>query len=101
MRWMHSRYAKIVLAFDCRGAYSVSNLSETRRDMTKDEAVDSLVHSGQANLAETCYELHKDQYGVKGRHLMDKSVPELVSWILTHYEWNSEKSRWESKEPLD
>lgn len=97
---MHSRYAKIVLAFDRGGAYSVSNLSEMRRDMTKDEAVDNLMHSKQASLAETCYELHKDQYGVKGHHLMDKSVPELVSWILTHYEWDASNERWKNKVPF-
>lgn len=100
MRWMHSRYAQIVLAFDCRGAYSVSNLNETRRHMTKDEAVDKMMHSDRTILAETCYELHKDQYGVSGHHLMEKSVSELVSWLLAHYEWDGTNERWESKVPF-
>lgn len=69
--------------------------------MTKDEAIDRLMHSSQECLAESCYYMHKDQYGVKGTHLMNKTVPELVSWIIIHYTFNESNQCWETIIPFE
>lgn len=69
--------------------------------LTKDTAVDRLMHIPQEELAEMCYYMHKDQYGVKGYHLMERSVPDLVSWIITHYSYNEHEHLWETKVPFD
>lgn len=69
--------------------------------LTKDTAVDKLMHIPQENLAELCYYSHKDQYGIKGIHLLDKSVPELVSWYITHYTFNEQYQCWETIIPFE
>ena len=68
--------------------------------LTKDQAIDKLVHMNQSNLAELVYYSHKDQYGIKGHHLLDKSVPELVSWYITHYTFNETNQYWETIIPF-
>lgn len=70
-------------------------------NLTKDQAIDHLMHLPQENLAEMCYYMHKDQYDVKGSYLLDKSVPELVSWIITHYSFNEEHQAWQTKIPFE
>ena len=69
--------------------------------LTKDQAVDRLVHIPRDDLIELCYYAHKDQYGVKGRHLLDYSVPDLVSWYIVHYDWNEKGQYWESIQPFE
>ncbi len=69
--------------------------------LTKDQAIDALVHYPQQYLSELCYNAHKDQYGYKGRHLLDKSIPELVSWYITHYTFNEHCQRWETIIPFE
>ena len=69
--------------------------------MCKDEAIDKLMCYGEQDLRELIFDSHKDQYGVSGYHLLDKSVPELVSWYITHYIWNENKQCWESVVPLE
>jgi hypothetical protein len=57
------------------------------------------LYSGDRNtLAETCYYLHKDQYGTKGQHLLRYTSEELVGWLLTHYYFSETDQCWCSKE---
>ena len=69
--------------------------------LTKDTAIDKMMHMDREYLAEICYYAHKDQYGIKGHHLLDKSVPELVSWYITHYTYNEEGQHWDTIIPFD
>lgn len=69
--------------------------------LDKDAAVDRLMSCDQETLAETAYYMYEDQYGSKGRHLLKYTVPEIVSWILSHYEWSYEAQCWETKIPFD
>jgi hypothetical protein len=69
--------------------------------LTQDTAVDSLMHADRKSLAEMCYYMHKDQYGIKDHHLMNKPVPELVSWIITHYTFNEQNQAWETIIPFE
>ncbi len=69
--------------------------------LTKDTAVDRLMHIPQEKLAEMCYYMHKDQHGIKGHHLLEKSVPDLVSWIITHYSFNEKDQSWETIIPFE
>lgn len=69
--------------------------------MNKDHAVDKLMHSDRNGLAETCCGMHKDQYGVKGRHMTNWTVAQLVSWIVSHYDWNEKGQYWQSNVPFD
>jgi hypothetical protein len=68
---------------------------------TKDTAIDGLMHMGKSSLAEICYYAHKDQYGTKGHHLLDKSVPELVSWYITHYFFDENHQCWTPVIPFE
>lgn len=69
--------------------------------MNKDQVVDKLMTVPQRELAVAVYNMHKDQYGAGGHHVLRYSVPELVSWILAHYEWSEKDEQWLSKTPLD
>jgi hypothetical protein len=69
--------------------------------VNKDQAINKLMTVPQVELAEKVYYMYKDQYGANGHHVMKYSVPELVSWILYHYEWNDEHQIWNTKFPLD
>ena len=68
--------------------------------LTKDTAVDRLVHTSHQNLYELCYYAHKDQYGYKGMHLADRTRAELVSWYLEHYDFDTNTQCWFSKQPF-
>jgi hypothetical protein len=69
--------------------------------LTKDQAIDKLVHLGQKDLAELVYYAHKDQYGIKDHKHLSKSVPELVSWYITHYTFNETFQCWETIIPFE
>ena len=69
--------------------------------LTKDQAIDKLVHMNQSNLAELVYYSHKDQYGIKGHSLLNKTVPELVSWYISHYTFNENFQCWETIIPFE
>ena len=69
--------------------------------LTKDQAIDKLVHMNQSNLAELVYYSHKDQYGIKGHHLLNYSVAELVSWWISHYDWDEKNQYWNTLIPFD
>lgn len=69
--------------------------------ITTDSMVDRLMHIPQEELAEMCCAAHEDQYGFKGRHLLRHTVPELVSWWVSHYFWNEETQCWESVSPVE
>ena len=68
---------------------------------TKDTAIDKLVHMSHQVLYELCYYAHKDQYGYKGLHMATYSRAELVSWYLTHYNFNEKTQQWYSILPLE
>lgn len=65
--------------------------------LTADQALDHMMHQSQEDLYHMCYEAHKDFYGTKGRHMYQYSVPELVSWWVSHYEWNEADQYWDTK----
>ena len=70
--------------------------------LTYDQVVDKMMTSfSQEDLYDLCQEAHKDQYGVRGRHMVDYTIPELVSWWITHYSWNGLTQIWESRIALD
>lgn len=69
--------------------------------LNKDQVVDKLMHSDIDILREMCYYSYKDQYGTKGQHLLTYSIPELVSWWLTHYYWDENNQYWNTKIPFD
>ena len=69
--------------------------------LTKDQVVDKLMHSNVDSLREMCYYAHKDHYGIKGHHLLNYSVPELVSWWISHYDWNENHQYWDTLIPFD
>jgi hypothetical protein len=50
---------------------------------------------------ETCYYSHKDQYGVKGHHLLKAPHDHLVDWWLAHYNWNEKEQYWDSIIPFN
>ena len=70
-------------------------------NLTKDQAVDRLMHSDRDSLAERAYYSHKDFYGTKGHHMMNYTKEELVSWILSHFDWNEDQQIWENKVPFE
>jgi hypothetical protein len=69
--------------------------------LTKDQAIDKLMHIPKEDLYELCYESHKDQYGISGTHMYQYTVPELVSWYIIHYIWNEQKQCFESAVPFE
>lgn len=69
--------------------------------MNEAEMLLSLYSSNRDDLAEICYNLHKDQYGTKGYHLTRYSIEELVGWMITHYYFDEKTQCWNSKFPLD
>lgn len=62
--------------------------------MNTQEAVEKLHEIPLDGLRELMYDLHKDIYGVKGRHLLSCTKAELVSWHLHHYRWDEERQVW-------
>ena len=70
--------------------------------LTYDQVVDKMMTSySQAELFEICSESHKDQYGVRGRHMAEYSIAELVNWWICHYKWNQARQFWESITSFD
>jgi hypothetical protein len=69
--------------------------------MTRDTAIDRLMHIPQAKLYEICFYGHKDQYGTKGYHMSKYTVPELVSWFILHYNFNEAAQTWETIIPFE
>ena len=67
---------------------------------TKDTAVDRLVHNSHQKMYELCFFAHKDQYGYKGHHMATRTRAELVSWYISHYDFNEKTQRWFSKQPF-
>lgn len=68
---------------------------------TKDQAVDSLMHCSQVDLYESVQEMHKDQYGTRGRHMSRYTVSELVNWWISHYDWDQQTQCWVSNTSFD
>jgi hypothetical protein len=61
----------------------------------KDEAVDQLMATPKEILASTVQFMHQNVYGTEGAaNIMAFSVPELVSWVLSHYEWDFKEQAW-------
>jgi hypothetical protein len=68
---------------------------------TKDQIVDRMMHANVDDLRESCYFAHKDQYGIKGHHLLKYTVAQLVSWWISHYEWDEKGQLWTTITPFD
>ena len=71
------------------------------KNLTKDEAVDRLVHRSHQDLYELCYYSHKDQYNYKGHHMANQSRAELASWYVSHYSFDEVWQCWTSILPLN
>lgn len=97
----HSSHAKIVLAFLPRLPYSVHMMNERDKHMNASEALARLQSADQNSLFEMCFEAHKDQYNVKGRHMSAYTKQELINWWEAHYYWNEEKQYWASRVDFD
>lgn len=69
--------------------------------LDKDQVVDKLMHSDIDILREMCYFSYKDQYGTKGQHLLKYTVSQLISWWISHYDWNEKDQVWETIFPFD
>lgn len=63
---------------------------------TKDTAVDKLVHMSHQELYELCYYAFNHQYGYKSTHMARFSRAELVSWYISHYDYDENKQCWVS-----
>lgn len=69
--------------------------------MTKDEAIDKLMHYPREDLYQLVYDAYKDQYNVRPRHMSNYTVPELVSWYTSHYAWDEDMQCWETIIPFN
>jgi hypothetical protein len=63
--------------------------------LTKDQAVDRLMHLPHADLYESVSDMHKDIHGTRGRYMHSYTVPELVNWWISYYDWNGLIQCWE------
>jgi hypothetical protein len=59
--------------------------------LTKDTAANKLMHIQHQELIDLCQHMHIDQYGCKNSNMTNMSVPELLSWIFVHYEFDADK----------
>jgi hypothetical protein len=62
--------------------------------LTAAEAETNLRNMSQRELYETCQESHKDVYGVRGRHMVNYTVDQLVNRWLGVYEWDRAGQYW-------
>lgn len=65
---------------------------------TKDQAVDCLMHARKSFLAGwvyTGYEVLYDRY--PETEFYSWSIPELVSWIISHYDFDEKHQGWKIK----
>ena len=69
--------------------------------LTKNQVLDRLMTYDRSDLYDICCEAYKDQYGVKGRHLSDYTISELVNWWVSHYEWDERRQLWDTKIPFN
>jgi hypothetical protein len=69
--------------------------------LTKDTAVDKLMHIPHQELIDLCQHMYIDQYGYKNSNMTNMSVPELVSWIITHYEFDVDKQALKTIVPFE
>ncbi len=69
--------------------------------LTADQAVDRLMHCSQTDLYESVQEMHKDVYGTCGRHMFSYTVPELVNWWISHYDFNVAMQCWTPPTPFE
>lgn len=69
--------------------------------MNAGEALAKLHTASREDLYEMCYDAHKDQYGVKGRHMHGYHKDQLIDWWIRHYAWNDEEQHWASCIPFD
>jgi hypothetical protein len=69
--------------------------------MNAGEALAKLYTADRDGLYEMVYDAHKDQYGVKGRHMHDADKEQLINWWIQHYTWNEEGQYWDSRIPFD
>lgn len=100
---LHSRYVDFVIAFALLIGYSVSMMNGEMTMttwMSADEAVDHLMHLTREDLSEIVWDAYKDQYNVRPRHMSNYTHSELVSWYLSHYEWNEGEQFWQSIVPF-
>jgi hypothetical protein len=68
--------------------------------MSADEAADRLMCMSHDDLREIVWDAYKDQYNVRPRHMSNYTHAELVSWYLSHYDWNEGEQFWQSIVPF-
>ena len=64
------------------------------------QATDKLMHMKHDELHQLVHDSYKDQYNCRPKRLSEYSVPELVSWYISHYKWNESDQMWESVVPF-
>jgi hypothetical protein len=69
--------------------------------MNAGEALAKLYTADRDGLYEMVYDAHKDQYGIKGRHMHGYDKEQLINWWIQHYTWNEEGQYWNSRIPFD
>jgi hypothetical protein len=69
--------------------------------MNKDQAVDQLMYADQRALASATALMYEEQYDGEPDFLFNYTVPQLVSWILYHYDWDLDAQCWTSIVPHD
>jgi hypothetical protein len=69
--------------------------------MNKDEAISALMHSCKDDMYEIVFSAYKDQYGTRPREMYKLTLPELVSWYISHYRWDEVSQTWETIIPFD
>jgi hypothetical protein len=66
----------------------------TQAHLTAAQAQARLRSLPQRDLYDLCQESHKDLTGVRGRHMVNYSVDQLVGWWLTNYQWDQQGQYW-------
>lgn len=71
-------------------------------NLTQNEAYARLETLSHEDLAEWCYESHKDFYGVKGRHMTGQGWTKLdyIDWIKAHFDWDAKEQVWSNSVPF-
>lgn len=67
---------------------------------TAAEAEADLRSLSQQDLWKICQESHKDFYGVRGQHMINCTVDQLVVWWLNHYQWDTVGQYWTCTETI-
>lgn len=69
--------------------------------LTKDTAVDKMMYCDRVSLRKLVQDEYQKIYGFRNLSFYKLTVPELVSWILYHYDFDETSQEWVLKENAD